>query len=218
MIIISLISLLFTTGFSILQAEYSSCVVIAILNNVSICILTGCFIALIQSIIGYRQSKYDSVQQFYRDFVSLEGEITYFPYNTVGFVDAVIGHKEIRQILSVYSEKVVPSYRNIDFSNKKDEVLNAVKKLMVLYSDQLDSLRAAEDALGEGVEFMQIDERGASAEEIRKNNIKQGELNNKIQKAIDGIADAYNDEEIHQKLNEAYGIIEMYLYGEKVVK
>ena len=89
---------------------------------------------------------------------------------------------------------------------------------MALYSDQIDSLRVAEDVLGEGIAFMQIDERGASAEEIRKNDIKQEELNQKTQKAIDGIADAYNDEEIHQKLNEAYGIIEMYLYGEKVVK
>jgi len=218
MIIISIISLLLTILFSVLQAEYPSCVVITILNNVSICILTGCFIALIQSIIGYRQSKYDSVYQFYRDFVSLEGEIAYSPYNTVGFVDSVTGLKEIREIISVYSDQVIPSYRNIDFSDKKDDVLNAVKQLMSLYKDQIESLKIAEKALCEGVKFMQIDETGASAEEIRKNDIKQLELNKSIQKAMIGIAEAFNNEEIHQKLNMAYGVIEMYLYGEKVVK
>ena len=218
MIIISIISLLLTIIFSLLQAKYPSCVVITILNNVSICILTGCFISLIQSIIGYRQSKYDSVYQFYKAFVGLEGRITYFPANNVGFVDAVTGLKEIRSIITYFSENVTPAYNNVDFSNKKDAELNAVNQLMFLYNDQLQSLKTAEDALSEGVEFMQIDERGASQEEIRKNDIKQYEINQKIQAAINGIRDAYNDEEIHQKLNEAYGIIEMYLYGKKVVK
>ena len=118
---ISAIFLLTTILFSYLQEKYSCITVFAIINNISICILTGCLIALLQFIIGYHNAKHDHLLSFYKSIILLEDKITYYPYQRLGFVDAVSGLKDIREVLNFYSESVILSYRQIDFDGRCDK-------------------------------------------------------------------------------------------------
>ena len=215
MIGLSFVFLLITILFSYLQIVYSDDVVYAILNNISICILTGSIIALLQFVIGYYNAKYSDLFTYYKDLVTLEEKITFYPYQHVGFVDSVSGLKEIREILDFYQSCVQVSYKRLDFGGHNDQVLNAAKDLYKLYQNQIKPFVEFRDALCDGVRFM-----GKSDEELLREGItdipkENQKMNSLLQAKENAVAKKYNDEIEHTKRSAAYKILEEYLFGIK---
>ena len=152
--------------FSCLQVAHNESVAYAILNNVSICILTGSLIALLQFVIGYHNAKYDDIFTYYKSLIALEERITFYPYQHIGFVDSVSGLKEIREILDFYFSYVQTSYRMLDFNGHNDCVMRSAEELHQLYSSQIQPFVEFRDALCDGVRFM-----GASNEALWREGI-----------------------------------------------
>jgi len=217
MIGISIVFLIITIIFSYLQVVYSGDVLYAILNNISICILTGSIIALLQFVIGYHNAKYSDLFAYYKDLVMLEERITFYPYQHVGFIDSVSGLKEMREILDCYSSGVQVSYRRLDFGGHNDQVLNAAEDLYGLYQNQMKPFAQFRDALCDGVRFM-----GKSDEELLRDGItdipeENRKINSLLQAKENAIVEIYNDETEKEKRNAAYKILEKYLFGTKKI-
>lgn len=215
MVGLSFLFLLITILFSYLQVVYDGDVVYAIMNNISICILTGSMIALLQFVVGYHNAKYSDLFAYYKDLVMLEERITFYPYQHVGFVDSVSGLKEIREILDFYSSSVQVSYKRLDFSGRSDQVLNAAKDLYKLYQNQIKPFVEFRDALCDGVRFM-----GKSDEELLREGItnipkENQKMNSLLQAKENAVAEKYNDEMEQAKRSSAYKILEEYLFGIK---
>lgn len=210
---ISSIFLLTTILFSYLQEKYSCITVFAIINNISICILTGCLIALLQFIIGYHNAKHDQLLSFYRSIILLEEKIVYYPYQHLGFVDAVSGLKDIREILNFYSESVISAYKQIDFDGRCDKALISAQTLFTLYSKQMKPLEEFREALCDGIEFMDKTEVDLICEGVSNIPDATRKMNELLQEKENAVRDAYNDENARKKRNEAYEILENYLFG-----
>jgi hypothetical protein len=210
---ISAIFLLTTILFSYLQEKYSCITVFAIINNISICILTGCLIALLQFIIGYHNAKHDHLLSFYKSIILLEDKIIYYPYQRLGFVDAVSGLKDIREVLNFYSESVISSYRQIDFDGRCDEALISAQTLFTLYSEQMKPFEEFREALCDGIEFMGKTEVDLICEGVSNIPDATRKMNELLQEKENAVRDAFNDENARKKRNEAYEILENYLFG-----
>ena len=210
---ISAIFLLTTILFSYLQEKYSCITVFAIINNISICILTGCLIALLQFIIGYHNAKHDQLLSFYRSIILLEEKIVYYPYQHLGFVDAVSGLKDIREILNFYSESVISAYKQIDFDGRYDKALTSAQTLFTLYSNQMKPFKEFRETLCDGIRFMEKTDGDLISEGVIDIPNANREMNELLQTKEKAVEDAYNDENARKKRNEAYEILETYLFG-----
>ena len=100
---VTAIFIITTIIFTALQLKYQTSVTFSIINNISICILTGCAIALIQAVIGYKTAKHDSLLNFYKDAIMLEDKIIHYPYMNSGFIDAPTGLKSISPLPRSFS-------------------------------------------------------------------------------------------------------------------
>ena len=213
MFLISVLFLLVTVIFSYLQATYIDQTIFAILNNISICIFTGCLIALLQFIIGYHNAKHDHLLSFYKSIILLEDKIIYYPYQRLGVVDAVSGLKDIREILNFYSESVISSYRQIDFDGRCDKALTSAQILFALYSDQMKPFKEFRETLCDGIRFMDKTEVDLICEGVMDIPDATRKMNELLQEKEKAVQDAYNDENARKKRNEAYEILENYLFG-----
>lgn len=213
MFLISGLFLLITVIFSYLQATYINQTIFAILNNISICILTGCLIALLQFIIGYHNAKHDHLLSFYKSIILLEDKIIYYPYQRLGFVDAVSGLKDIREVLNFYSESVISSYRQIDFDGHCDKALVSAQTLFILYKDQIEPFKEFRDTLCDGIRFMDKTEVDLICEGVMDIPDATRKMNELLQEKEKAVQDVYNDENARKKRNEAYEILENYLFG-----
>ena len=83
--IIIALFLLVVIWLSIKQVNNISDTGIAVLNNIAVCVLTGCIVALIQSIVGYANAKHDALLVFYKEAMALDDEIIYYASTTFGF-------------------------------------------------------------------------------------------------------------------------------------
>ena len=215
MTVISIAFFLITVIFSYLQVTNIDKTVYAILNNLSICILTGCLIALLQFGIGYHNAKYSDLLSYYKDLILLEEKIAFYPFQHSGFVDSVSGLKEIREILNFYSSSVQSSYRQIDFDGRCDQALNAAKELHVLYRNQMKPFFDFRDALCDGVSFMRKSDEDLLREGITDISEATEKMNSMLQSKENAVAELYNDKKEHEKRNAAYKILEEYLFGKK---
>jgi hypothetical protein len=213
MIAISAIFFLLTILFSYLQEKYLCIPVFAIINNIVICIFTGSLIALLQFIIGYHNAKHDQLLSFYRSIILLEEKIVYYPYQHLGFVDAVSGLKDIREILNFYSESVISAYKQIDFDGHCDKALISAQTLFTLYKDQIEPFKKFRDTLCDGIRFMDKTEVDLICEGVIDIPDATRKMNELLQEKEKAVQDAYNDENARKKRNEAYEILENYLFG-----
>ncbi len=213
MIAISITFFIITVIFSHLQILYKENAIYAVLNNIAICIFTGTLIALFQFIIGYHNAKYDSLFSYYKNLVTLEERITYYPYQHCGFVDAVSGLKEIREILDFYYSSVQTSYKMLDFDGYNDSVMQAAKELHKLYSNQIKPFIDFRDALCKGVRFMSASDEDLRREGIEDINKATNEMNSLLQSKEKAVQERYNDKTEQEKRSAAYQILEKYLFG-----
>lgn len=215
MIGISVLFLIITIIFSVLQVNYQEKAIYAIINNVSICILTGCLIALIQFIIGYHNSKHNNLLIYYKDLIMLEKKIIFYPYSQVGFIDAVSGLKDVQEILNFYDSNVKLSYLQIDFDGQCDDALNAARELFDLYKKQIKTFKDMEGALCDGIRFMEKSDEDLFNDGITDIPKASQEMNAILQSKEKEIEFAYNDVNEQKKRNEAYVKLEKYLFNKK---
>ena len=205
-----------TIIFTALQLKHKASVTFSIINNISICILTGCAIALIQAVIGYKTAKHDSLLIFYKDAIMLEDKIIHYPYMNSGFIDAPTGLKDVREILTLFSSTIRLSYLQIDMNGRLDDVLKAAKELFSTYDKEIDNFRKFENTLCDAIRFMD-----KTDEELIKDGIVNIELatkmvNENLQQHEKTIESSYNDETLRKKRNKAFEVLEEYLFKKKV--
>ncbi len=198
---------------SILQSVYSDTTVFAILNNISVCILTGCLIALIQFVVGYRSAKYDALLNFYRSSLVLEDEFVHYPYTHAGFVDAKTGLTDIRKIIGLFDYDVKVAFWQIDMPAEKTEELKAACNLYVFYQEQIQVLKSFREKLCEAVRFQGMTDEQlyrSGITDIRKENIR---INAALQDKETELENAYNDSDALKIVHNEYGALEKYLFG-----
>lgn len=215
MIAISALFLALTIVFSVFQVIYPKEMIYAITNNISICILTGCLIALIQFIIGYHNSKYDSLLIYYRNLIMLENKIIHYPFMHSGFVNVQTGLKDVKEILDFYSYNVRLSYLQIDFDGYCDKTLSAAKELFTLYEKQIAVFKRFEDALCEGIRFMDKSDEDLINDGITDIQKATQEMNAFLQSKEKDVENAYNDVIEQDKRNKFYQKLEKYLFNKK---
>lgn len=215
MIVISALFSIITIIFSFLQVKYQAEAIYSIINNISICILTGCLIALIQFVIGYHNSKRDILLVYYKDLISLEDKIIHYPFMRVGFVDSVSGLKDVKGILDFYSFNVRLSYMQIDFDGYCDEALNAARELFALYEKQMAVFKRFEDALCEGIRFMDKSDEDLINDGVIDIQKATQEMNAFLQSKEKDVENAYNDVIEQDKRNKFYQKLEKYLFNKK---
>lgn len=213
MIVISALFLIFTVLFSVFQVKYQDESIYSILNNISICILTGCLIALIQFVVGYHNSKRDTLLVYYKDLILLEKKIIHYPFMRVGFIDAISGLKDVKEILDFYSSNVRLSYSQIDFDGYCDESLNAARELFVLYEKQMIAFKKFEDALCEGIRFMDKSDEDLINDGVTDIQKATQEMNAFLQSKEKDVKNAYNDAIEQDKRNKSYRKLEKYLFN-----
>lgn len=202
--------------FSYLQIAYKDVAVYAILNNVFICVLTGGIVAFCQAIIGYENAKHDYILAFYRDLMMLEYKIGHYPYNRIGFVDALSGLNDVRDVISTFSSGATYSYKQIDFPEKSNKVLNAVKTLYFTYAKHIKLFHEFDDELCDALRFLdasddELLEKGIT--DIPSENIK---VNHKLQAKAEEIRGLYNNEEDRKTRDKEFAVLEQYLFNQKV--
>ena len=205
-----------TIIFSYLQIIYKDIAVYAILNNVFICILTGGIVTFIQAVIGYRNSKRDIILAFYKDLMVIEYKIGHYPYNRIGFKNAIDALPDVMNIILTFSSNVTFSYTQIVFSEKNNSVLDVVKSLYKIYGKQVKAFQDLDDELCEAIRFIDASEEDLLKEgitDVRSENIR---VNNKLQAKAEIIRDLYNSEEDRKARDEGFAILEQYLFKQKV--
>ncbi len=119
LLLISFISMVITAIFTFVQVKNPNCTMIAIFNNIVICILTGCVIALVQFFIGYQSEKRNCILILYKDCIMLEEAVIHYPFERNGFINPIDGLKDVRAIINLYLSSLKLSYMQIDiFSHK----------------------------------------------------------------------------------------------------
>lgn len=205
-----------TIVFSCLQITQKDIAVYAILNNLFICILTGGIVAFFQAIIGYENIKHDYILAFYKDLMMIEYKIGHYPYNRVGFVDALSGLDDVRDVITTFSSGATYSYKQIDFPEKSNKVFNAVKTLYSTYGKHIKVFHEFDDELCDALRFLDASEdellkKGIT--DIPSENIK---VNRRLQAKAEEIRDLYNNEDDRKTRDEAFAVLEQYLFDQKV--
>lgn len=214
MIITVIVSLIASIITSILYFKFSKNVLYSIINNISICIFTGCIIGLIQAIIGYINSKRNALLSFYKECIMLEKEIIRHPYMHSGFVKIDDGYKDIQLILDRFNDNYKIAWMEIYSTKHSGKVIIAAKQLYSQYCQHILPYRHMEDALCEAIRFNE-----QSDELLLSKGIDIDAKTNEIQKNIDqcelNIQKQYNDDNEQKKRSHNYEVIENYLFSKK---
>lgn len=213
--IITAIFLLVVIRLSIEQIKAPTNAGIVVINNITICILTGCIVALIQSIVGYANAKHDALLTFYKDALALDNEIIYYASTTFGFSRADEVIERVHHIITFFDFELKTSYMDLFFAESKwDNEINAAKEIFRSFQSEVDIYRKFEAQLSDDIAFMK-----ASEEELCQQNIdiqqKNIELNNKTREAANRIVSAYNNNSTLAVRKHSFKIIEAYLFSKK---
>lgn len=215
---VTAIFIITTIIFTVLQLKYQTSIACSIINNISICILTGCVIALIQAVIGYKTAKHDSLLIFYKDAIMLEDKIIHYPYMNNGFIDAPTGLKDVREIVTLFSSTIRLSYLQIDMNGRLDDVLKAAKDLFSTYVKEIDNFKKFENTLCEAIRFMDKTDEELIKEGIVNIELATNMVNENLQQHEKTIESSYNDETLRKKRIKAFEVLEEYLFQKKVNK
>lgn len=204
---ISIFFTITTIVFTYLQIVNDKRVVFSIINNISICVLTGCAIALLQSIIGYINTKHDCLLVFYKDLLMLEEKIVHYPFNHIGFIDVVSGLRDVRVILDCFNFNTKLSYMQIDFGGHCDKILKAAKNLYASYQNEIKAFDDFSDALCEGIRFMDKTDEDLYNEGITDITYATNKMNEYLQSKEKNIENTYNNKEERQTRSISYNIL-----------
>lgn len=219
--VISIIAIVFfvlTIILSYFQVKNEGFVIWGILNNIAICVMTGCLIILVQIYVLYRQEKRIEIMEFYRLTMQVEELISDYPYNDHGgFIEADQAKKNIQPIIRKFNDEYCWAYHKIDKSRNKDIQINAVVKLFDLYKEQIEPFKEMETSLIAAIRFMNMTD-----EELLKDGIIdiQGEnkrINDHLLEKEHNISEVYNNENMKRQRNVYLIVLEDYLFGEHYI-
>ena len=197
----SAVLILITVILTGMQVNNSDNTLLAILNNIIICFLTGGIILFFQSIIGYKNAKRECLLAYYKDLNLLEDKNIHYPFNDIGFIKAHEGLKCIRDITTLFDSGAKFTYMQIDFGRKKDCVLEAAQTLFKSYDKHIKVYREFDADICDAL---------IAAETSGKNEIEK--INKKLQDKEQEIEALFNDREEQKMRVEAYKILENYLF------
>lgn len=215
--LIVVISLLLVTFFTCCQIKYPNCIFFAIINNISICVLTGGIVALVQSIIAVNHLKHNMLLDFYKDSCGFDDAVIHYASTTYGFSKADVVVEKVHSICTCFDCTVKSSFMMLDIENcnKGDLEYEAATILFNSFSRETRMYRTLENLLYEGIKFMKSSECGLCEVAIEDVNNKNSELNNMIQEAANKTVDSYNDKQALEKRTQAFQTLENYLFGHK---
>lgn len=203
----SAVLILITAILTKIQVNNSDNTLLAILNNIVICFLTGGVILFFQAIIGYKNTKRETLLAYYKDLILLEDKIIHYPFNRIGFIRAEEGLKDIRDITTLFNAGAQFTYMQIDFGRKKDCVLEAAQTLYKSYAKHIKAYREFDSDICDALR---------EAETCSQNEIEK--INKKLQDKEKEISSIFNDREEQKIRVAAYEILENYLFKKKVKK
>ena len=210
---IDIISLIVVILFTYLQMKHSDSTLYAIINNISICILTGGMVTLVQSIIAFNASKHNLLLEFYKNACAFDGAIIHYASTTYGFSHADQVVEKIHNIITFFECTVKSSYMMLDSSdNKKDEEVKAAGILFSLFLNEAKQYRNLEDILCEGIRFMKASEVELLQMGIKDIEQENKELNAKVQDAANRTVELYNNENTLKERKKAFETLENYLF------
>ena len=213
-ILITCVSLALTTLTTIFCLQGNGSGLWSILNNIMICISTGCVIGCIQSFVGYANEKRMSILTFYKEAMMLEDAIINYPYMRSGFTAPDVGIKDIRKITLRFMDNFKFAWMSIYLGKSPDHVLKSVELLYSLYCDQIKPFRKMENALIEALRDMDISGSELIAEGIDI-PLETAKINETLQSIVREIKEAYNKQESQKGRTANYLLIEKYLFSKK---
>lgn len=217
MTLTSIISGIFTIAFTWLQMKYPVEPLFAVINNISICVLTGGIISIVQSILAFHNTKKESILEFYRQAIVLENNIAYYPYMRAAFVKFEEGLSDVQSIMNQFNREFLSAYHRIDKTRKRDEITQVVITLFGSYREQMLVFKKMEKSIIEAIRFSDMtDEKLISQEiDIKLETLRHNDI---LFKNLEEIKNQYNDENIQKIDCECFDKLEMYIYGSISVK
>lgn len=213
----TMISFILTVIFSFLQVTHSNAAIYSIINNIAICILTGCAISLIQILIGLKNEKNKCVYNFYKSITAFESMVSNLQF-IVGFIEAQTLYEKLTEIADFFEANVKLDYRNINVAENQDKEISAVKDLMLYYYPQYEKIITAKKSCIDAIKLMQKD---FAANRYSINSIPDKDFdtaNNEIQYSMENVLKEFNNNEKYRKIRKNYNILEVYLFGEALTK
>jgi hypothetical protein len=202
----SAVLILITAILTGIQVNNPNNTLVAILNNIIICFLTGGIILFFQAIIGYKNAKRECLLAYYKDLILLEDKIIHYPFNRIGFIEASKGLKDIRDITALFDAGAKFTYMQIDFGERKDCVLEAAQTLFKSYAKHIKAYKEFDSDICDALR-----EAETSSPEIEQ-------INKKLQDKEKEIESLFNDREEQKIRVAAYKTLENYLFKKKVKK
>lgn len=209
---IAIVALLLSLVVSIYYIKNSTIVIWGILDNIMICVLTGCIIGYLQSIIGYASEKHTSIAYFYKEAIILEDIIINYPFMRLGFIRSDEGLKDVRMITHQYLNGFKFAVQCVFFDSKPDKILTSVLELSQLYESQIKIFRQMEDLLSEAIRFSDLSDAELLSEGIDITKATES-MNKRLQAMEHVIERVYNDKKEQEKRTQCYEVIEMYLFS-----
>ena len=211
---VTIASVLGSLIVAILYFNNSEVAIWSILNNLIICIFTGCVIGCIQSFIGYANEKYMAVLSFYKEAIMLERSIINHPFMRSGFINPREGLQDIQVLIGRFYDDFKFSYLCLFIGNNRDKVLAATSSLFELYETQIKTFKDMENALCDSLRYLD-----KSHDELIQEGIdiptETDKINFQLQSLEKEIEKAYNDSDSQEKRTRNYEIIEKYLFSKK---
>lgn len=211
---ITLVSFIASILVAIFYFKNKDSVVWNILNNVTICIATGCIIGCIQSFIGYANEKYMAIINFYKEAIMLEDAIINYPFMRSGFIESSDGLKDIRIITHRFYDSFKFSYQCVFIGRSQNKILIAVDLLYKSYENQIKPFRDMENALCDSLRYLD-----KSNDELIHEGInipaETDRINLQLQSLEREIEKMYNERESQELRIKNYEIIEEYLFSKK---
>lgn len=189
-------------------------IVWSILNNIMICISTGCIIGCIQSFVGYANEKYMAVLNFYKEAIMLEDAIINYPFMRSGFIKSDEGLKDIRVIIHRYLDSFKFSSQCVFIGKHPDEVLKAANSLYISYGEQIKPFREMDDAIIDSLRFMDKSDSELISEGIDIQSETE-RINTQLQSLEHKIELAYNARLQQEQRIKNYEVLEAYLFSKK---
>lgn len=203
----SAVLILITTILTWVQVNNSNNTLVAILNNIIICFLTGGIILFFQAIIGFKNAKRECLLAYYKDLILLEDKIIHYPFSRIGFIESSKGLKDIRDITTLFDAGAKFTYMQIDFGKRRDCVLKAAQTLFKSYAKHIKVYREFDSDICDALR---------DAGTCNQTEIEQ--INKKLQDKEKEIESIFNDKEEQKIRVTAYETLENYLFKKKVKK
>ena len=205
MLIITIISAIATIVCSYFQLNNPNIVALQIINNIVICLLSGCLLIFIQSVISYNYTKRESILCFYKNIMILEKLIHDHSVIGRGFNLAKQGYQDILTITRFFEDAFKMSYMEIDSSNQKNLEIQSVKQMFQVYN----KYREMEKHLGQAINFAEQSDEELAGIDIKSETQKYNLI---LSKQIKEIAEEFGNEDKIETIKTNKNLIVKYLF------